>query len=356
MVKKIIIGGIIFLLINFFSVNALDTAHSSIVMDLDTGKVLYKNDINSKRLIASITKILTAMVTIENSDINKEITVGEEVLKMYGTNIYIEVGEKMTIKDLLYGLLLRSGNDASVVLAKAVGKSEENFVKMMNAKAKEIGMKSSTFQNPHGLDEETKNYSTAYDMALLSRYAYQNSTYRTIVGTSKYETQTEGKSYLWYNRNKLLTSYQYCTGGKNGYTPSAGKTLVSTATKNKLNLTIVTLDDPNIYETHKYLYDLMFEKYKRYKIVDKNNFKIDKNFYEGEIYLKDSFYYPLKENEIDKVKTLVKIIDKKGNNNIVGKIVISLEKEVIGEVNIYKKENKKKKQSLLQKIKELFIR
>ena len=336
MVKKIIIGGIIFLLINFFSVNALDTAHSSIVMDLDTGKVLYKNDINSKRLIASITKILTAMVTIENSDINKEITVGEEVLKMYGTNIYIEVGEKMTIKDLLYGLLLRSGNDASVVLAKAVGKSEENFVKMMNAKAKEIGMKSSTFQNPHGLDEETKNYSTAYDMALLSRYAYQNSTYRTIVGTSKYETQTEGKSYLWYNRNKLLTSYQYCTGGKNGYTPSAGKTLVSTATKNKLNLTIVTLDDPNIYETHKYLYDLMFEKYKRYKIVDKNNFKIDKNFYEGEIYLKDSFYYPLKENEIDKVKTLVKIIDKKGNNNIVGKIVISLEKEVIGEVNIYK--------------------
>lgn len=356
MVKKIIIGGIIFLLINFFPVSALDSAHSSIVMDLDTGRVLYKNDINSKRLIASITKILTAMVTIENSDINKEITVGDEVLKMYGTNIYIEVGEKMTIKDLLYGLLLRSGNDASVVLAKAVGKSEENFVKMMNAKAKEIGMKSSTFQNPHGLDEETKNYSTAYDMALLSRYAYQNSTYRKIVGTSKYETQTEGKSYLWYNRNKLLTSYQYCTGGKNGYTPSAGKTLVSTATKNKLNLTIVTLDDPNIYETHKYLYDLMFEKYKRYKIVDKNNFKIDKNFYEGEIYLKDSFYYPLKENEIDKVKTLVKIIDKKGNNNIVGKIVISLEKEVIGEVNIYKKENKKKKQSLLQKIKELFIR
>ena len=248
MVKKIIIGGIIFLLINFFSVNALDTAHSSIVMDLDTGKVLYKNDINSKRLIASITKILTAMVTIENSDINKEITVGEEVLKMYGTNIYIEVGEKMTIKDLLYGLLLRSGNDASVVLAKAVGKSEENFVKMMNAKAKEIGMKSSTFQNPHGLDEETKNYSTAYDIALLMKYCVSNTTFQKYASLKSCEIPATNLSDIrkYSNTNPMLNPdsqyyYQSLLATKTGFTTPAKYCLASYAKENDLSMICVIL-------------------------------------------------------------------------------------------------------------------
>ena len=154
-------------------------------MDLDSGRILYENNPNRKMLIASITKIMTAIVAIENGDLTKEITVGDEVLSMYGTNIYVEVGEKMKLRDLLYGLLLRSGNDASVVIAKAVGGSEEKFVELMNKKAKEIGMKNTIFRNSHGLDEETENYSTAYDMALLSRYAYKNKTYRNIVSTNK---------------------------------------------------------------------------------------------------------------------------------------------------------------------------
>ena len=166
---------IIFIILTFSimsimpTAKALDTSKSSVVMDLNSGSVLYQKNANEKRLIASITKIMTAIITLENISLNKEIKVGEEVLKMYGTNIYVEVGEKITIKDLLYGLLLRSGNDASVVLANAVSKNEEEFVKLMNTKAQEIGMKNSTFSNPHGLDEETKNYSTAYDMALLSK-------------------------------------------------------------------------------------------------------------------------------------------------------------------------------------------
>ena len=174
-------------------------------MDLDSGRVLYQENIKEKKLIASTTKILTAIVTLENASLDKEVIIGDEVLKMYGTNIYIEVGEKITIKDLLYGLLLRSGNDAAVALAVAVSGSEEEFVKLMNKKAQDIGMKDSSFTNPHGLDDDTKNYSTAYDMALLSRYAYQNKTYRKIVGTKKYVTKTKDKTYLWYNRNKLLS-------------------------------------------------------------------------------------------------------------------------------------------------------
>ena len=195
--KKLIFFLVIFIFFLPLVVFA-DSAKSSIVMDLDSGRILYENNANDKRLIASVTKIMTAILAIENGNLNKKITVGEEVLSMYGTNIYIEVGEKMRLRDLIYGLLLRSGNDASVVIARAIGGSEEKFVKMMNQKAHAIGMKNTIFKNPHGLDEESENYSTAYDMALLSKYAYQNKVYRNIVSTDKYEVSTGKKTYLLY--------------------------------------------------------------------------------------------------------------------------------------------------------------
>lgn len=333
-----------------FPIKIYAKATSTIAMDLDTGRILYGNNINEKRLIASITKVLTAIIVLETTDIEKEIEVGQEVLKMYGTNIYIEPGEKITIKDLLYGLLLRSGNDAAVALAVATSGSEEKFVELMNKKAKEIGMHNSTFKNPHGLDEDTKNYSTAYDMALLSKYAYKNKTYRQISSTKKYETKTFNKTYLWYNRNRLLNNYNYATGGKNGYTPSAGKTLITTATKNKLNLTIVTLNDDSKYETHQKLYEQLFSEYRNYIIVDKNNFEVSKNKNEV-LYLKKSFSYPLNEKEIDKIKTIITFTDK--SKITAGTITIYLDNKKIGQLDIYKKAQKKK-ENILQKIKKLF--
>lgn len=353
---------IIFIILTFSimgiipNVKAQDTSKSSIVMDLNSGRVLYQKNANEKRLIASTTKIMTALVTLENTTLNKEIKVGEEVLKMYGTNIYIEVGEKITIKDLLYGLLLRSGNDASVALANAVSKNEEEFVKLMNSKAEEIGMKNSTFSNPHGLDEETQNYSTAYDMALLSKYAYQNKTYRKISGTKKYTAKTDNKTYLWYNRNKLLNNYEYCTGGKNGYTPSAGRTLVTTATKDDLNLTVVTLNDPNEYETHEELYENIFNNYKNYTIVDKNTFTIDKSFYEGNPYIKESFTYPLTEEELAKIKTKIHISNTETNKHKIGTVIIELDNKQIGKLDIYNKASTKKEdKSIFTKLKELIF-
>ena len=275
----------------------------TIVMDTDSGRVLYENRSHEQRLIASTTKILTAIVTIENNDIDKKVTAGNEILKMYGTSIYLEVGEKMRIEDLLYGLLLRSGNDAAVTLATATSGNEKDFVKLMNKKAQELSMKDSIFANSHGLDEETKNYSTAYDMALLSKYASQNKVYQKIVATKKYVLSTGTKTYLWYNRNKLLNNYEFCTGGKNGYTPSAGKTLVTTATKDDLNLTIVTLNDGDEYNTHKELYEEMFNKYKNYKIIDKKEFNNSKSYIKENLYIKSSFSYPLTEKETEQVKT-----------------------------------------------------
>ncbi len=353
MLKKLLL---LFIIVLTLSIKPVMASTSSIVMDLNTGRILYQKNIKEKKLIASTTKILTAIVTLENAPLEKEVTIGEEVLKMYGTNIYIEVGEKMKIKDLLYGLLLRSGNDAAIALAVAVSGSEEEFVKLMNKKAQEIGMKDSIFENPHGLDDDTKNYSTAYDMALLSKYAYQNKTYREIVSTKKYQTQTEGKNYLWYNRNKLLTNYKYCTGGKNGYTPAAGKTLVTTSSKDNLNLTIVTLNDSDEYTTHEYYYDLAFENYKNYLLIDKDNFKIDKSFYDGAIYLKESFYYPLTVPETKQIKTVLSIENKKSQNKVIGRIDIYLNDELIGKLDIYKKEEKKKSKSLFQKIKDFILK
>ena len=340
--KKVLILLVFLLLLiplNVWAEDTLDTSRSSIVMDLDTGRVLYENNADEKRLIASITKIMTCIIALEEGDLDSEVKAGDEILKMYGTSIYLELNEKMKLIDLIYGLMLRSGNDTAVVIAKEIAGSEEKFVKMMNEKAKEIGMTNTTFSNAHGLDEETKNYSTARDMAILSKYAYKNKTYRKIIGTEEYRVKTDNKSYLWYNRMKLLGDYKYCTGGKNGYTPSAGKTLVTTHKKDDLKITVVSLDDNDEYNNHERLAEYAFSNYSNYNIVDKNDFDLivdDKTYY-----VKSSFTYPLTDDEKNNVKVLASIDDSL-NTGKVGNINISLNNKTIKKIPIYIKEAKKK--------------
>lgn len=349
--KKIIVVIMLILVmpINVFGLSL--SCRSCVLMDSDSGRVLYEKDKDNPRLIASITKIMTAILAIESGRLEEEVTVGEEVLTMYGSNIYIELGEKMKLLDMIYGLMLRSGNDAAIVIAYFIGGSEENFVKMMNDKAKEIGMTNTVFNNPHGLDEVTQNKSTAYDMALLSSYASHNDTYMKIVGTKKYSVQTDKKSYLWYNRNKLLGSYSYATGGKTGYTPSAGRTLVTNASHNNLNLTAVTLNDGNEYISHETMYNYGFENYKNYVILDKNKFKVDNAYYPNQIYIKESFKYPLTEVEKENVKVLVKLtkLDKINDNDEVGIVIVKLAGQEIYSEKVYVRVNKEKK-NFFQKI------
>lgn len=352
MFAKILITISLFLSFFISDVQA-DTSKASIVMENSTGRILYENNINEKRLIASITKIMTAIITIENTELNEIVTVGEEILTMYGTNIYLEIGEKITIEDLLYGLMLRSGNDAAIVLATYIGGTEENFVKMMNEKAKAINMNNTHFQNSHGLDDYTENISTAYDMAKLTAYAGKNKTYNKIVSTKKHNTTTENKSYLWYNRNKLLSLYEYCIGGKNGYTPKAGRTLVTTSKKDNMELTVVTLNDNNEYDTHIELYNYAYKKYNMYKIIDSKKIKIPKEIHNKNYKIKESFFYPLTESEKERVSTEVMIDNT--NNNIIGYIKIKLDKETIGIVNIYKKQTKKENQTIFFKIKNYLL-
>lgn len=318
-----------------------NTAKSSIVMDLNSGRVLYEKNSDEKRLIASITKIMTAVLAIESERLDEVVTAGDEVLTMYGTSIYIQKGEKMSLRDLVYGLMLRSGNDAAVVIANYLCDNEEEFVKLMNEKAKEIGMTNTTFENCHGLDEETQNYSTARDMAILTKYAYQLEEYRKISGTKEHTVKTEDKTYLWYNRNKLLTEYEYCTGGKNGYTPSAGKTLVTTSKKDNLEIVVVTLYDNDEYNNHRRLADYAFETYQNYLLVDKDNFSITDDNINGTAYIKESFSYPLSESETKKVK-IVAGIDLSIGTGKIGTVKVTLDSKELKSIPIYLKEEEKK--------------
>lgn len=350
----VIITLILFSPINVFGLTV--TASSAILMDMDSGRIFYNKDMHNPRLVASITKIMTAVLAIENGNLDDVVTVGEEVLTMYGSNIYIELGEKMTLRDLLYGLLLRSGNDSAIVIANYICGSEEKFVEMMNKKAKEIGMINTTYSNSHGLDEVTQNYSTAYDMAILSSYANTLPIYKEISSTKKWTTSTENKSYIWYNRNKLLSLYEYATGGKTGYTPSAGRTLVTTASKDNLNLTAVTLNDPNEYASHENMFEYGFNNYKNYLIIDKEHFSIDKNFYEDKVYVKQSFQYPLSESEIEKVSIIAEILKLSNykNNDKVGEIIVKLDDKEIFRENIYVQVGVKDDKTFFGKLKEFF--
>ena len=309
-------------------------------MDINSGRILYQKNSNAEKLIASTTKLMTFLVSIENigNRLDEKVIVGDEVLKMYGTNMYLNLDEELTYRDLLYGLMLRSGNDASVVLAKNTVGDIDYFVELMNSKAKEIGMINTIFKNPHGLDEETKNYSTAYDLAILTRYLYLNyPIYREIAGSKYYDFKSNLKSYSLVNRCKIIFTYKNITSCKNGYTPLAGKSLVTTASNNNLDLLIVTLDDFDIYNNHQRLYDYYFNLYKNTLILDKDNLYIPN--IKDKYYIKNSFYYPIKNNEINNISK--KILLENKNNNL-GKIQIYLKDNLIHEEIIYKEINNKK--------------
>ena len=333
------------------------SASNSIVMDLNSGRILHENNINDQRLIASITKIMTCIVTIETADLNEEIEVGEEILKTYGSAIYIEVGEKLTLKDLLYGLMLRSGNDAAVVIAKNVAGSMENFALLMNEMANKIGMKNSYFYNSHGLEEdgEIGNLSTVYDMALLTKYAMENKIFREIFGTKKYTVKTNYKTYSWTNKNKLLHNYEYITGGKTGFTEKARRTLVTTASSNNIDLVIVTLNDPNDFLDHKNLYEEIFRNYEAVKVLDKNNFEIkeDTVYKNDELYILKDVYIPVTKDEKKNIEIKYKLYNNKNylDNDKVGVAEIYIKDSLIEEVNIYVlKESKKENLSWWDKL------
>lgn len=338
-------------------IRAIETsATSAILMDMDSNRILYAKDINNKRSVASISKIATAIIACEKGKLKKTITIGDEIDGAYGSGIYIKKGEKLTLEDLLYGLMLRSGNDASLAIAHNVGGSVDKFVDMMNELAGDLGMENTEFNNPNGLDEEKGNYSTVYDMAILTSYAMKNADYRRIVSTKKYTLKTNKNTYIWYNKNKLLKNYKYTTGGKTGFTKIARRTLVTTASKDNLNLVVVTLNDGNDFNDHKNLFEYGFNNYKNYQILKKGNIEVNDEYYSDyQLYIKNDIYYPLssdEENSIN-IKYKLKKVRKLEDKVNVGKVQVYLGDELVKEENIYLKV-KEEKLSFFDKIKRWF--
>ena len=266
---------------------------SYIVMDSNTNKVIEGKNVNEIRNVASVSKIMSAIIAIENGELEKEVVINKDDTHTYGSSIYLQEGDKITLLDLIYGLMLRSGNDASQAIARSVGGSIENFVLLMNQKARELGMNNSSFNNPSGLDaNEIGNLSTSYDLALLMSYAIKNEVFLKISGSKEYSSNKG----VWTNKNKLLLNYKYTIAGKTGFTYKAKRTLVTASKKEDTTLVVVTLDCGNDFNFHKFLYEKNFELYQSVKVLEK-----------GENYIEDyiltcnkDIYSFLKKEEIDK--------------------------------------------------------
>lgn len=240
-----------------YSKKASANAQAEIAMELSTGAVLTENNAQARLPMASTTKILTAIIIIEDCNLDEEITVPDEAVGVEGSSIYLQRDEKIDIRDLLYGLMLRSGNDSAATLAIHHSGSIEKFAAEMNKRAEKIGAKNSHFKNPSGLPDD-EHYTTAYDLCTIACYAMKNETFREIVSTPNYT----GKYKNFVNKNKILYKYKNANGIKTGYTLKAGRCLVSSAEKNGMDIVCVVLNCPEMYERSIDIFESCFKKFK----------------------------------------------------------------------------------------------
>lgn len=245
-----------------------DCTSASITINADTREILFGENYTTPLPIASTTKIMTAVIAIENASAQDVFTVSEKAQNQEGSSVYLRKGEKLTARELLLALMLNSGNDAAMVIAENVGGSEEGFVNMMNEKAKELGCRNTNFENPSGLPSD-RHFSTAYDMAIIMAYAMQNDFFMEIVSQKEHRIETESTTTYLKNHNKLLWQYEYCTGGKTGYTKDAGRCLVSCSEKDGKSIVCVTLNRSDDWKLHKDYSDKAFEKVRKMKLFDK---------------------------------------------------------------------------------------
>ncbi len=241
--------------------SASASAESFLLMDGNTGKILSARNADTRLPMASTTKIMTCIVALESVPAGDTVIVPAAAVGVEGSSMYLTRGERLTLLDLLFGLMLESANDAAVSIALHVSGSIEAFAEKMNEKASELGMHNTHFVNPHGLPAND-HYSSAYDMSLLMRYCMQNEIFVEISGTQTKSVPALGdKSRYLSNHNRLLRSYQGCIAGKTGYTKAAGRCLVTAAKRDGKTLICTTLGDPNDWNDHKSLYDYGFSLY-----------------------------------------------------------------------------------------------
>ena len=231
------------------------SAQSAVLIEARDGEILCEKNAHTKMAMASTTKIMTALVAAESGKLQRVVSVNAAAVGVEGSSIYLYAGEKMTLCDLIAAMLLESANDAAAAIAIEVGGSIDGFCDMMNKKAKELGLKSTNFKNPHGLYDE-EHYTTAYELALIAREALKNEVIRKTVATKKLIIEpVEGSARALYNHNKLLSMYEGAIGVKTGFTKKSGRCLVGSAVRDGLELISVTLNAPDDWNDHKKLFD-----------------------------------------------------------------------------------------------------
>lgn len=340
------------------SIKIPDTnSRSCVVIDRNTNTILYGKNENTIRKMASTTKIMTATIIIENCNLNETIEVSKKAAGTGGSRLGLKTGDKITIKDLLYGLMLCSGNDAAVALAEYAGGSIDGFANLMNNKCTDLGLSNTHFQTPHGLDAD-EHYTTAYELAILSNYALNNKTFAQIVGTKTYTVTINGFSKNLSNTNELLGNLEGVYGIKTGFTNGANRCLVSACKRNDMDIICVVLgaDTKNFrtsdsiklinYTFNNFepvnIKDLINNEFEKWKSENLKNIIINKGITQNislEIEKIDSLIIPVRKDLIDSINISINYQNffeaPIYENTIIGNIHISISENTILDYNIY---------------------
>ncbi len=322
------------------------SAKSAVCIHYGTGQVLYAKNAEEKLPMASTTKIMTALLALEKGDLEEVVTIGANAQGVEGSSMYLKVGETLTLRELLYGLMLSSGNDAAVAIAEHIAGTEEAFAVMMTERAKEMGCHNTNFKNANGLPDD-EHYTTALELARISGKALENETFREIV---RQKSARAGGRYL-SNHNKMLSLYEGAIGVKTGYTKAAGRTLVSAAEREGIMLIAVTLNAPDDWEDHKKILDEGFASIELRKLAEKDMPCLDMAVVGGTkesvpVHFAESFSLPVIKNK--KVETKFQIIETLSapvsEGEMVGKAVFYLEGVPMGETGLYTGESVSEKE------------
>jgi len=313
----------LFIFSGLIPVRAATESRAECIIEVTSKRFLYEKDADIRLPMASTTKILTAIIILEDCDVEEFVSVPKQAETVGGSSVYLREGEVISVKDLLYGLMLRSGNDCAVTLAVHHSGSMKAFAQIMNERAVKMGAEHSHFANPHGMPD-TNHFTTAHDLAVISAYAMENEMFREIVSCQYYEARS------WKNKNKMLAEYEGAVGVKTGFTIVAGRCLVTAAKRNDMTLVCVVLNSSQMYERSAELLDQTFERYSMVKLCDKQK------PIEGYQFLYD-FSYPLTATEQTQVNICCVVPEKHSqrSGDFVGQMKIFLQNDLIFSQNLY---------------------
>lgn len=317
------------------------SAKSAVLYEPESGRFLYSKNAFQRLPMASTTKIMTALVAIENTALTDEVVITEEAVGIEGSSAYLKEGEILSMEELLYALLLRSANDAAVAIACEIGGSVDGFADMMNERAASLGLSDTHFTNPHGLDDD-EHYTTAHDLSLIAAEALKNDTFKVISSTYKKSFTRDDRAILYVNHNKLLKLYDGALGMKTGYTKRSGRCLVGAAERDGLTFITVTLDAPDDWRDHEALFDLGFSALEKITLLSSGDHRYSLPVLDGvqdtvevENITDDAIILERGEHDVKEYVKLAKFATapiKAGD--IFGEIIFTLDGEVVSRVKL----------------------